>query len=395
MKRSISFQIAAFIAVRIVVNTALRMLFPFLPVFGRGMGVDLATLSSALALRSAAGILGPFMAPLADRRGRKVGMLAGLAIFILGSSLVALWPTFPVFVLGITLNLLGYFLFNPSMQAYLGDRVPYQQRGLALALTELGWSLSFIIGVPLVGLLIARYGWSAPFAVLAILGLAALLALARILPGGKPASVSGVGAWRTLGRVFSSPIALAGMIMGSALSMANELVNLVFGVWLEDAFGLQIAALGATAALIGFSELGGEALSAGLVDRLGKSRAITIGLLVNSLAGLVLVFSGGQVAAAMAGLFLFYLSFEFTMVCTIPLMTEVLPEARATMMASYVAMISLGRAGGDLLSPRLYNLSPFSSLLAIALAVALFNFISWLALNFLKRRQEANRSFAV
>lgn len=386
MKRSITLQIAIFIAVRIVVNTSLRMIFPFLPMFGRGLGVDINTLSSAIALRSAAGIFGPFLAPLADRRGRKFGMLTGLAIFILGSAMVVIWPTFPVFVLGITLNLLGYSLFNPSVQAYLGDRVPYQRRGLALALTEMGWSLSFIIGVPLVGLLIARYSWSAAFSVLAILGLAALLILARVIPRDQPASSSGRGTWSTLRRVFSSPLALAGMLMGAALSLANELVNLVFGVWLEDTYSLQIATLGATAALVGLSELAGEALSAGFVDRLGKSRAISIGLLVNSLAGLALAFSGAQVAAALSGLFLFYLSFEFTMVCTIPLMTEVLPEARATMMASYVAMISLGRAAGDLLSPRLYNLSPISSLLVIALGVGLFNLISWLALNFLKRR---------
>ena len=61
------------------------------------------------------------------------------------------------------------------MQAYLGDRVPYEKRGLPLALTELSWSLSFIIGVPLTGFLISKYGLTSPFPWLAGLGLLALI----------------------------------------------------------------------------------------------------------------------------------------------------------------------------------------------------------------------------
>ena len=51
----------------------------------------------------------------------------------------------------------------------------------------------------------------------------------------------------------------------------------IFGVWLEDSFDLQIAALGAASAVIGLSELGGEGLVAAFVDRLGKPRAIGLG----------------------------------------------------------------------------------------------------------------------
>ena len=57
-------------------------------------------------------------------------------------------------------------------------------------------------------------------------------------------------------------------------SAGNELVNLIFGVWLEDSFGLQIAALAGASAVIGFSELGGESLAALLTDRIGKPRAL-------------------------------------------------------------------------------------------------------------------------
>ena len=65
-----------FIAIRVVLNTALRMIYPFLPVFGRGLGVELSTMSQAVALRSATGALGPFLASVADTFQRRVFWLS-------------------------------------------------------------------------------------------------------------------------------------------------------------------------------------------------------------------------------------------------------------------------------------------------------------------------------
>jgi predicted MFS family arabinose efflux permease len=55
-----------------------------------------------------------------------------------------------------------------------------------------------------------------------------------------------------------------------------------FGVWLEDSFGLQIAALAGASAVIGLSELSGEGLVALLTDRIGKPRALVLGLSANA-----------------------------------------------------------------------------------------------------------------
>jgi predicted MFS family arabinose efflux permease len=158
-------------------------------------------------------------------------------------------------------------------------------------------------------------------------------------------------------------------------SAANEQVNMIFGVWLEDSFGLQIAALGLASAVIGISELCAEGLVAAFVDRVGKVRAIALGLAVNSLAALALPYLGRTEAGALVGLFLFYLSFEFTLVSCIPLMTELLPSARATLMAFNVAALSVGRAAGNFLAPRLYH----QGFLAVVLGAAIFNLLALLA----------------
>ena len=168
-----------------------RMVYPFLPVFGRGLGVDLYLLSYALTLRSATGIFSPILAFVGDSRGRKAGMLFGLVLFIIGAGVMYIWPTYPAFVAMLILGIMANFVFAPSMQAFLGDRVPYERRGLVLGLTEFGWALAFIIGVPLVGLVISRNGWQAPFIWLAVLGVIALACVVLAVALGSPAGGPG------------------------------------------------------------------------------------------------------------------------------------------------------------------------------------------------------------
>ncbi len=371
MRTPLRWQLAAFMVIRAVFNTLHRMVYPFLAIFARGLGVDLTTISYALTARSVVGTVGPFAAAVADRRGRRFGMLLGAGLFMIGAAVVVFWPSFPVLTISLVLATLGKYIFDPGMQAYISDRVPYAQRGRSIALTEFGWSLAFVVGVPLMGFLIARKGWMAPFPLLALLGVLIVGGLAWMLPK-ETAPADALPSGNNFRMVLASLPALTGLSIGMLATAANEQVNLVFGVWLEDSFGLKIAALGAASAVIGISEMCAEGLVAGFVDRLGKLRAIALGLVVNSLASMALPWLGRTEPGALAGLFLFYLSFEFTIVSSLPLMTELLPSARATLMAFNVVALSFGRAVGAILAPRLYGLG----FLAVALGAAGFNLLA-------------------
>jgi predicted MFS family arabinose efflux permease len=380
-------QVMLFMVIRLAVNINTRMVYPFLAVFARGLGVDITTISFALTARSLTGVASPLLGPIGDRYGRKVSMLLGMATFGIAMALVIVWPIYPVFFLSVVLGFLGMYIYLPAVQAYLGDSIAYHERGQALAITELGWSLSFILGIPLVGFLISRYGWQAPFPMLACAGLLAVGVIAWLIPPIQSAPQAGgwqSSALRNIRSALTQPSVLAAMVLSIAFTCANEVINVMFGVWMEDSFGLKVAALGVAAAIIGFSELGAESLSVGLVDRLGKERSIAIGLSLNAVAALALPWLGRSLVGAEVGLGLFFLSFEFAIVSSLPLMTEVLPSARATLMGMNLAAFSLGRAAGDLLGPQLYHFGFWAnSLLAVAL-----NLIALAALSRIKLRSD-------
>jgi predicted MFS family arabinose efflux permease len=364
-------QMILFMIIRLAVNINTRMVYPFLAVFARGLGVDITTLSLALTARSLTGMATPLLGPIGDRYGRKASMMLGMGTFGTAMAMVIVWPTYPIFFLSVVLGFLGMYIYLPALQAYLGDAIPYQERGQAMAITELGWSLSFILGIPLVGFLISRYGWQAPFPMLACAGVLAVGVVAWLIPPIHSTPQSGKSVLHNIRSALTYPSVLAAMFLSLAFTSANEVVNVMFGVWMEDSFGLKVAALGAASAIIGFSELGAEALSAGLVDRLGKERSVAIGLGLNALVALALPWLGRSLLGAEVGLGLFFLTFEFAIVCSLTMMTEVLPTARATLMGMNLAAFALGRAIGDLLGPQLYHFGFWANaLVAVGLNLA-------------------------
>jgi len=135
--------------------------------------------------------------------------------------------------------------------------------------------------------------------------------------------------------------------------------------------------------VIGISELGGEGLVALTTDRLGKPRALMLGLSGNALAALLLPFIGRTEIGALVGLFLFYITFEYVMVSHIPMMTELVPEARATLLSFNLAGHSLGRMIGALLATFVYQRFGF---LPVALLAVLFNIFALIALGELTQR---------
>jgi predicted MFS family arabinose efflux permease len=340
---------------RLVLNTGLRMTYPFLPELARGVGTSLTAVSHLVALRAFSTFLGPLFGPLSERFGRRPVMSLALLLFGLGGLVVLIWPSY--WALGVSLSIMGLakVIFDPAMMAYLGDTVPYAGRGKAMAVTELGWAGSFLLGVPLIGFAIQRQGWSAPFFWLALSGGIMALLVWRILPkvpAGSHTQRSASPTFRVLMRrpIVWAAVAYVGLAMG-----ANELILIVYGDWMETGFGLSLATLGLAAGVIGTAEIVGELFAGWSVDRFGKRPVIITTGLLNVAMYLIIPYTGYSLSAALASLFALFLFFEITVVGGIPLLTEIAPDARAVLLSTTMAAGGLGRATGAWLGPIIWQ----------------------------------------
>jgi predicted MFS family arabinose efflux permease len=344
---------------RTTINSSFRVVYPFLPVISRGLGVPLTAVSFLLTLRALVGLSSPLFGPLSDRYGRRSLMLTGLGMLAMGAALIAGWPIYGVAIVAFVLFGLSKTAYDPAMQAYLGDAVPYHRRGRLMGITELSWSAAWLVGVPAAGFLIERAGWQAPFVALALLALVSLLFTWR-LPTDQPQRAS-PAAPRWAGSFVKLTTGLRhnrsawlGMAVGLLFMFAIENVFVIYGAWMEETFSLSVGALGLASIVIGIAEAMGEGFSTGLVDRLGKKTAVLGGLLLNAGAYLLLPLLSGNLTSALVGLFVLLIAFEFSIVSSFPLISELAPDARGKLMALNVAALSAGRMAGSLTATPLW-----------------------------------------
>jgi len=347
---------------RTTINTSFRIIYPFLPGIARGLGISLTAASGLITLRFVAGMAAPFLGPLADRYGRRRMMKVGLLLFTLASLLLAGIGTFAAAAGAFVLYGIAKVLYDPAVHAYLGDTVPYHERSRAVGAVELSWSSAWLIGVPASGFLIERFSWRAPWAVLIVLGLFSVWLTRVGLPPAPPRTphesskqfaAAMIITWRNLLRRRSVVVLLLTSLL---LTLAIEIPFIVYGAWLEATFGLSLTTLGLASTVVGLAEAAAEFGTTVVTDRLGKRRSVLVGLLVlaASLAALPWLAQFG-LAAALAGVALMMLAFEFGLVSLLPLATELAPDARATLFSLNITAFSLSRILGALIGGWLWR----------------------------------------
>jgi DHA1 family inner membrane transport protein len=348
---SLVLPISCTIFFRLVLNTARRFAYPFAPALSRGLNVPLSSITSLIAVNQITAVLGACIGPLSDRLGYRRMMVTGLALLGIGMLAAAMLPIYHMVVVALFLAGLGKSIYDPALQAWVSMRVPYQRRAAVIGILEISWAASTLIGIPLIAVLMNRYGWRSPFLVMGVLGCVGSLVIYWVTPKvtiSQPAETKGLRYFNGFGRLAASKPALGVLGYAFFVSAANDNLFVVYGAWLESSFGFGILALGLGTSIIGVAELTGEALTAAASDRIGLKRGVIIGLGLSTCSYLMLPFLNHSMPLAMGGLATLFLFFEFMMVTSFSLSTELLPLNRATMMAGFFAAAGIGRVVGAL-----------------------------------------------
>ena len=366
---------------RFLLNTARRFPYPYAPALSRGLGVSLAAVTSLIAVNQVTGLLSLLFGPMADRWGYRIMLFAGLGSLAAGMLAGALLPWYGIILIGLFLAGLGKSMFDPALQAYVGERVPFSRRGMVVGFMETVWAGSTLVGIPLIGLLIAHFGWRAPFLALGACALLGMGALWMMIPAGgagregAPIRIGVFGSWKKL--LHQKP-GLGMLGFAFFISLANDNFFVVYGAWMEQAFNLSVVTLGLTTTIIGGAELLGETLTASLGDRIGLQRSMSAGLALSTVSYLILPLVERSLPGALGALFFVFLSTEFAIVAALSVSTEVLPDARATMMSGYLAAASVGRVIGAVLGGVVWTLGGLAAVAAVSAAVNALALISFL-----------------
>ena len=375
-KRSRAFP--AFICVatisKLMLNTARRMVYPFAPELARGLGVPLTAVTSLIAVNQATAVLGPLGASFADRVGNKPVLLLAVALCFIGCVGIALFPVYGVVLAGLFLAGLAKSLFDPSLQAQIASQVPYAQRGRFIGITETSWAGTTLLTIPAAGFIMSHFSWQAPFKIVAILTFFCFLLLLRLAPARQPDERT--KRVRVDWKLLLQNKKVAGLlIFVFCMSLANDNVFVIYGVWLESACGLTLAQIGMSTVLIGMAEFLAESGSALFSDRIGLKKSVLMGTAATAVIYLVLPFTASGITLILSGLFALFLFFEFTVVSSMSLGTELVPESRAATMAAFFAVGGIGRIIGAFSGGLIWSaygiqgiclVSGFCSLLALA-----------------------------
>jgi benzoate transport len=147
-------------------------------------GSQLGILLSATPVGMAIGSF--FLAPLADRLGRRPLVVWCLVLCGAGMVLAVLSPSYPLLLVARVMTGLGIGGIAAGLPVLLAEFTPQRRRGTTIALYAAGPSLGGALGGVTSAFLISAYGWRAPF----VIGAVATLVLVGVVIATMPESIA-------------------------------------------------------------------------------------------------------------------------------------------------------------------------------------------------------------
>ena len=224
-----------------------------------------------------------------DRFDRKKALTLLYSCFILGTLACAFAPNYAALMAARIVAGAGGGVAGSVILAIVGDVIPGERRGRAMGVIMTAFSLASVLGLP-VGLSLAdRFGWHAPFFLLATVGLVVLFAIRRVLPALPPhPNDDGLGPVERMKDILTHGNHLRAFALVIALTAAGSLIypfmspSLVANAGMPEGKLFMLYLLGGAATLL-TSPLFGK-----LSDRHGKAKVFGVLALISAIPTLAL-----------------------------------------------------------------------------------------------------------
>jgi predicted MFS family arabinose efflux permease len=314
------------------------------------------------------GLMQPVWGMLSDRLGRVSVMRLTLFGAAFAGILSSLAPNLSVLIVARALAGGLFAAVIPASLVYIGDTVGMGSRQKALAdlmaASAVGTALATVFG----GLAAYLDGWRVAFAGPALAGAALAVLLARLPEPMALSDQKREGPVDQAGRVLVQPWALT--VVGIALVEGAVILGfLTFLAPSLESAGFSPAVAGLSVGLYGLAVLGWTRIVKLIANRLGASALILIGAGMLSL-GYASGAVGQSLTSVSAAAILVGGGFAFMHSTLQTWATEVVPEARATVVSLFAAALFAGSGVAAMAAAPLAEAGSFDLLFALGALVA-------------------------
>lgn len=241
----------------------------------------------------------PLLAFVTNRVDRRVLLTAALLLYVVGHLLSAFAPSFGM-LLAIRLAMVGgAAVFTPQAASTIALFIDPHHRAGSVAFIFLGWSVALAIGVPLVSLFGAQFGWSATYLALAAASAVAAAAVFATVPRGLETPPLSVAAWKAVFANRKVQLLLA----VTCIFLAGQFTEYPFvAARLKSAADASASTIAILFAVYGLAGVVGAMIAAAAIDRLGGPRTTSVSLVLAIIGLSIWSLSGPSVLLAAIGL---------------------------------------------------------------------------------------------
>lgn len=286
-------QIAVLAALASVGTLATNILLPSLPQMATALQVTTPAVTASITIFLVVFALGQLVVgPISDRYGRRLPVLAGFVVFIVGSIWCGLATDLPSLLVGRAIQAAGACSTSVLSRAIARDL--FSGAALARVLTMVMIAQAAAPGFsPLLGGALDHFfGWRSEFVFVGAFALVSSIAFTAVLGETHNATripLNPIAIGTTYGKLstnrhFLIPAATVSLIMGGLFSMFSAAPRILI-----EGYGFTPIALGLFFAGTVMVVFGSGMLAARLAPRVGLERAIRYGLLIAFIGGLAIL----------------------------------------------------------------------------------------------------------
>jgi len=316
------------------------------------LNISLAAAGQAMtAYAVSTAILAPLLIVLTVKWSRKSVIQLALALFTVGCVVSALAPNFATLLLGRAL-MGGGAMFTAAAAALAVGMVAPALRGRALAITFLGMSISYAVGVPLGAWIGFEYGWRVPVWLSAAASLGALLSVGWLVPANLASHGSSFVGFRA---VAANPAVLRVWLRTLLYFIAVFSVFAYIGPLLQALNPMSSGGLSLTLAAFGLSGVAGTLVGGWANDRFGSLRTLVGQLTVMIVMMALLPLTQGYIPLMVIALVVWGVAGFGMMTPQQSRLASLSPKQAPLLLSLNGSMLYMGTALGSMLSGALLD----------------------------------------